>query len=84
MKKQEIRIVSHIISLVLGILSIITVFFWYLSLPTGITSIILGVKAYKYNGSKLGMAGFITGIIGISICVFIYITLIMILILNNY
>ena len=75
--------VSHIVSLVLGIISILTTFFWYISLPTGITAIILGIKSYKQESKKLGLAGMITGIVGVSICLLIYITLLIILILQN-
>ena len=75
--------VSHIVSLVLGIISVLTIFFWYISLPTGITAIILGIKSYKQESKKLGLAGMITGIVGVSICLLIYITLLIILILQN-
>ncbi len=83
MKKKEERIVSHIVSLVLGIISILTAFFWYISLPSGITAIVLGTKTYKKQGKKLGLAGLITGIVGLSIWLLIYITLIIILILGE-
>ena len=75
--------VSHIVSLVLGIISILTTFFWYISLPTGITAIVLGIKSYKQESKKLGLAGMITGIVGVSICLLIYITLLIIIILQN-
>ncbi len=83
MEKKENRIVSHIVSLVLGIISILTTFFWYISLPSGITAIVLGTKTYKKQGKKLGLAGLITGIVGVSICLLIYITLLIILILSE-
>ena len=83
MKKEE-KIVSHIVSLVFGIISVLSTFFWYISLPTGITAIILGARSYKKKGSKLGLAGMILGIVGTAICVFIYITLIMLIVLQNY
>ena len=82
-EKENNRILSHILSLVFGIISIITTFFWYISLPTGITAIVLGAKSYKKEGKKLGIAGLVTGIVGVSICLLIYITLIIILILQN-
>ena len=75
--------VMHIASLVLGIISIITAMFWYIALPTGIIAIIFGVKSAKKIGSKIGKAGMITGIIGLSIFAFIYIALTFILILAN-
>ena len=70
-------------SLALGIISILTDLFWYITLPTGILAIVLGAKSAKKTGSKLGKAGLITGIIGLSLFAFIYIGLTMILILAN-
>lgn len=81
---EEKRVTSHIVSLVLGIISLLTTFFWYISLPTGITAIVLGVKAYKKDNKKMGIAGLVTGIVGTSICLLIYITLVIIIILQNH
>lgn len=75
--------VSYIVSLVLGIISVLTTFFWYISLPTGIAAIVLGITSYKKQSKKLGLAGMITGIVGVSICLLIYITLLIILIVQN-
>lgn len=69
-------------ALVLGIISILTNLFWYITLPTGILAIVFGAKSAKKTGSKIGKAGLITGIVGLSLFAFVYITLI-ILILNN-
>ena len=82
-KKNDNKIVIHIVSLVLGIISIVTVLFWYLSMPCGIISIILGVKSYKKYEKKLGLAGMITGIVGLSICLLIYISFLIIIIIQN-
>ena len=68
-------------SLVLGIISIVTNLFWYVTLPTGILAIIFGAKSAKKTGSKIGKAGLITGIVGLSLFTFVYITL-TILIIN--
>ena len=81
--KNEERVVMHIVSLVLGIISILTGFFWYMSIPSGIIAIIFGIKTYKKMGSKLGLAGMITGIVGLALSLLIYITLFIILILEN-
>lgn len=62
-------------SLVLGIISIITNLFWYITLPTGVLAIIFGAKSAKKTGSKIGKAGLITGIVGLSLFAFVYITL---------
>ena len=82
-KDKDKRIVSHIVSLVLGIISVLSTFFWYISLPTGIIAIVLGTKSYKNFNKKMGIAGLVTGIVGVSICVFIYITLVLITIVAN-
>ena len=81
--KNENRTVKHVVSLVLGIISIVTSFFWYMSIPTGIIAIVFGAKSYKEYGKKVGLAGLITGIVGLSICVLIYVSLIMMVILSN-
>ncbi len=83
MSKNEERIVSHVVSLVLGIISIVTSFFWYISLPSGIIAMVLGTKSYKEYGKKVGLAGMITGIIGVSLCVLLYISIIIIVVLSN-
>lgn len=75
--------VMHIVSLVLGIISIVTALFWYITLPTGILAIIFGVKSARKTGSKIGKAGMITGIIGLALFAFIYISLILMLIVSN-
>lgn len=82
-KKNENRIVSHVVSLVLGIISIMTALFWYMSIPTGIISIVLGVNSYKKFDKKVGLAGMITGIVGLSLCIFIYTLLLILVFLEN-
>lgn len=67
-------------SLILGIISIIFVLFWYITLPAGILSIIFGKKSINRLGSKLGKAGLITGIVGLSLFGFIYIGMIIALV----
>ena len=70
-------------ALVLGIISIISGLFWYITVPTGVLAIIFGVKSIRKTGSKLGKAGLITGIIGLTLFAFIYIGMTLILILSN-
>lgn len=82
-ENNENKHVMHIASLVLGIISIVTALFWYVTLPTGITAIVFGVKSAKRTGSKIGKAGMITGIIGLSIFAFCYIGIILLLILEK-
>ena len=74
----------RISALVLGIISIVTDLFWYISIPAGILAIVFGVKSIKKNGSKLGKAGLITGIIGVTLCIFIYVSLTLLFILSNF
>ena len=70
-------------SLVLGIVSIVSSLFWYISLPTGILAIVFGAKSAKRTGSKLGKAGLITGIVGLSLFAFFYIGMIALWILST-
>lgn len=81
--EEKNRNVMHIASLVLGIISIVTSFFWYITLPTGILAIIFGAKSARKTGSKIGKAGLITGIIGVALFAFLYISMIFILVLAN-
>ena len=76
--------VLHIVSLVLGIISIVTNLFWYMVLPTGILAIIFGVKSVKKTGSKIAKAGVITGIIGLALFVLAYVGIIGIILIENY
>lgn len=70
-------------SLVLGIISIVTALFWYMAIPTGILAIVFGVKSIRRVGSKLGKAGLVTGIVGLALFAFIYISMVLILILAS-
>lgn len=71
-------------SLTLGILSLVFAWNFYIAIPTGILAIILGQKTIKQMGSKLGKAGVITGIIGLTLCAFIYFSLIGLIIADNF
>lgn len=82
-KNDKNKYVMHIAALVLGIISILTASFWYIVLPTGVLAIVFGVKSAKRTGSKIGKAGMITGIVGLSLFAFIYGSLILILLLEN-
>ena len=81
--EEKNKNVMHIASLVLGIISIVTCWFWYITLPTGILAIIFGVKSAKKTGSKLGKAGMITGIIGLALFSFSYIGLIAMILMEG-
>lgn len=82
-EKEKNKQVMHIASLVLGIISICTGLFWYIALPTGILAIVFGVKSARRTGSKLGKAGMITGIVGVSLFALIYLGLSWIIILQD-
>lgn len=82
--KDKNKSAMAVASLPLGIISIVFCFFWYISVPTSIIAIIFGTKTIKEFGSKTGKAGLITGIVGISICTFLYVTIIILSIVNNY
>lgn len=56
-----------VLSLTLGIISIVYALFWYISLPTGVLAIITGNKGKEQVKSKLATAGKVTGIVGLSI-----------------
>ena len=73
----------RVASLVLGIISIVSAMFWYITLPCGILAVVFGVKTIKRFGSKLGKAGMITGIVGLALFAFIYISLILMIVLSN-
>lgn len=81
--EERKKSVAGVSSLVLGIISIVTALFYYISLPTGILAIVLGSTSIRKVGSKLGKAGLITGIVGISLCVFLYISMIIIIIISG-
>ena len=85
MEENKKRSTAGVSSLVLGIISILSGLFYYISLPAGILAIVLGAKSTKKTGSRLGKSGLVIGIVGVSICVFLYISMVVILWLaNNY
>ena len=65
----------HIAGFVLGIISMLSTFFWYIAIPSGILAIVFGVKSSRATASKLGKAGLILGIIGLAACLFVYISM---------
>ncbi len=78
-EEMKKRTALGISSLVLGIISICTCIFYYISLPTGILAIIFGAIGTHKTGSKIAKAGLITGIIGVCLCIFLYISMIIII-----
>lgn len=83
MEDNKKKSVMGIAALVLGIISVITTLFWYITIPTGTLAIVFGAKSAKKTNSKLGKAGLVLGIIGISVFAFIYISLMLLIALSN-
>lgn len=70
-------------SLSLGIISLSSILFWYISLITGILAIVFGVKSIHRYNSKLGRAGMIVGIVSIVLCICVYMFVMGIIIMVN-
>ena len=83
MEENRKKSAAAVSSLVLGIISILSALFYYISLPTGILAIIFGAMSIKRTGSKIGKSGLTTGIIGLSLCLFLYISMVILLWLSN-
>lgn len=70
-------------SLTLGIISVLTHILWYMGLITGILAIVFGAKSLKFEDRKTGKAGLILGIIGLSLTVLVYASLVVLLMLSK-
>lgn len=73
MEEKKNSSALNISGFVCGIISIISAMFYYISIPTGIISIMCAAKGIKKSGSKLAKAGLVLGIVGLSMCLLIYI-----------
>lgn len=62
-----------IASLVLGIVSLVLLCFWYISLPCAIVAIVLGIIGRKKGGKGMGTTGIVLGAIALVIVVVILI-----------
>ena len=82
-KEDKNKSAMAISGLVCGIISIITIAFYYLSLPTGIIAIVFGTKSTRRTGSKLGKTSLILGIIGLCLCIFLYMIFISYVVIEN-
>jgi len=80
-KSESVKRGAHIAAMVLGIISIISSLFWYITLPTGVLAIVLGTKTSKHSG--MGKAGLVLGIVGLSLFAFFYIAMICIMLLQG-
>ena len=59
----------NITSLVLGIISVLTFCWWYVSIPTGIIAIIFSIAGKHDEGKGMGTAGMVLGIIGLIVAI---------------
>lgn len=57
MEENRKKSAAEVSSLVLGIISILSGLFYYISLPAEILAIVLGAISTKKVGSKLGKSG---------------------------
>ena len=61
MNKQLLKRSPYgVVSLTLGIISIVMAIFWFISIPTSVLAIIFGNKGRKIYGSNTSKAGMIT------------------------
>ena len=81
-KENNEGIAMSISALVLGLISIFCHWFWYITLPTGILAIVFGVKTIRKRKSKMGKAGLILGIIGLTLFALVYILMISAIVLD--
>ena len=72
----------NVVSLTLGIISILSSFFYYITYPAGILAIIFGVKGIKRTSSGIAKAGMILGIVGLSLATLIYMFMITLILLE--
>lgn len=70
--KEESKGMS-IASLVLGIVSLVMLCIWYISIPCSILAIIFGILGRKKGGKGMGTAGLVLGIITVAFLIIIYI-----------
>lgn len=72
-----------VLSITLGIISVLSAFFWYISIPTGILAIIFGNWGKKIVGSKIAITGKVLGIVGLSVSGFILVSFLSIYVISN-
>jgi hypothetical protein len=63
-----------IISMILGILSLLLCCCWYISVPLAIASLVLGILAIKNNepGRGMAIAGIVTSSVGIVLLILLF------------
>lgn len=73
----------HIAAFILGIMSILGQWFWYVGVPAGILAIVFGARSARRTASRLGKAGLVLGIVGLSTTIFLYVSIILIAFLSS-
>lgn len=63
----------NITALVLGIISLISFCWWYVSIPSGIIAIIFSIAGRNDEGRGMGIAGMVLGIIGLILCIIFWV-----------
>lgn len=81
--KEKAIIVRDIMTLIVSIVSVFVGTIWYLALTLGIVTLILSLKRIRESGAVIAKVSTSFSIVGIVNCVFIYITTIMIIIING-
>lgn len=67
----EIKKGKSIASMVLGIVSLVFICFWYISIPCGIISIILGIIGKKEGGKGMAITGIVLSAISIGLALLV-------------
>lgn len=81
--KEKAIIVRDIMTLIVSIVSVFVGTIWYLALTLGIVTLILSLKRIRESGAVIAKVSTSFSIVGIVNSVFIYITTIMIIIMNG-
>ena len=63
----------NVTSLILGIISVVCCWSFYVAVPTGIIAIIFSVAGKKDEGKGMGTAGMVLGIIGLTLSLLVII-----------
>ena len=71
-EKQKDKKGMAIAGMVLGIVTIVLCFIFYISIPCGILAIIFGAMSLKSTNRWMALAGVITGIVGIILTIVIF------------
>ena len=85
LKNDSNNNLKGIVSLVLGLITLILHHLWYVSIITGIIGIVLGVKSNtKGNKNKKGKAGMILSIIGLALMLAVYGFFLIVILLTSF